>query len=466
MSSHLAKSLSTVESIWQATCTIIKEHINTVSFNTWFQPTKAISISDTHIEISVPNHFFSEWIEKHYSKLVQNAITQVLGENKKLKYIVGNVEAISNSPYNVSDWQQTPKTETTISYNKLEDSPYFSKTNERYTFENYIVGDGNSFAHAAAQAVATSPGTSNYNPLFIYGPTGLGKTHLIQAIGNYALQKEPSTRVFYASSETFTQHYVTSIQQKKISEFSAFYRSCDILLLDDVHFFQNKGRTQEELFHTFNDLQQNGKQIILTADRPINELEDLEDRLISRFKAGLITDIEPPDYETRLAILRKKCDDNSLSISGDILEYMAVNLKSNIRELEGALTKIMAKVTFTSAEPTLEVARNIISEIAKPDKSILTIDTIMDHVANVFNVSIDQIRAKTRKKDIVRARQAAMYLAKQLTDHSLVTIGLHFGGRDHSTVIHGIESVEQLIRTDAALRARLITMKKHLEYNK
>lgn len=248
------------------------------------------------------------------------------------------------------------------------DSPFYTRINERYTFENFVVGDGNNFAYAAARAVADSPGRTNYNPLIVYGGTGLGKTHLIQAIGNYALTKYPMTKVFYTSSETFTSHFINAIQQNRISEFSAYYRSCDILLLDDIHFFRNKGKTQEEFFHTFNDLHQNGKQIVLTSDRPINELMDLEERLISRFKWGLIVDVQPPDFETRLAILRKKCDESDLDIPGDVLEYLAANLVENVRELEGALTKIMAQVTFTAAEPTLELARQIVNEIAPPDK--------------------------------------------------------------------------------------------------
>ncbi|HID38748.1 MAG TPA: chromosomal replication initiator protein DnaA, partial [Calditrichaeota bacterium] len=225
-------------------------------------------------------------------------------------------------------------------------------------------------------------------------------------------------------------------------------------------------KTQEEFFHTFNDLHQNGKQIILTSDRPINELVALEERLISRFKWGLIVDVQPPDFETRLAILRKKCDESQLVIPGDILEYLAINLKDNVRELEGALTKIMAQVTFTAAEPTIDMARSIVAEIAKPDRSMLSIDSIMEYTAKVFNLPIDQLRAKTRKKDVVKARQVAMYLTKSLTHHSLVTIGLHFGGRDHSTVIHAIENVEKSLREEPAFKHQLEAMKKHLEYNR
>jgi chromosomal replication initiator protein len=453
-----------LEDTWQSILNVIRENINQRSFSTWFAPVKAKKIAEDFIEIIVPNRFFCEWIENHYSKLLQNAIAQILGDSKKVKFLVDDQKYNYNSPYSSTDWQ-SDLSNVPIVQNSAE-LPFSTRINERYLFDNFIVGDNNNFACAAAKAVGDAPGKTNYNPLIIYGRTGLGKTHLIQAIGNSALVKRPSTKVYYASSETFTSHFINSIQQNKVAEFSAFYRSCDILLLDDIQFFSNKGKTQEEFFHTFNDLHQNGKQIVLTSDRPINELVALEERLISRFKWGLIVDIQPPDFETRLAILRKKCDESELDIPADVLEYLAVNLVDNVRELEGALTKIMAQVTFTAAEPTIDLAREIVAEIAKPDKQMLNIDTIVEYCANIFDVSKDHIRAKSRKKNIVKARQVAMYLSKQLTTHSLVTIGLHFGGRDHSTVIHGIESVSQQVKEDGIFKKKIDSMLKHLEYNR
>ncbi len=465
METNVAEKLTTsAESVWQNVQQIIKENMNIRSYNTWFAPTRGIEISDQHILISVPNRFFCEWIDNHYNKLVQNALNQALGEPVHIRYQVGD-ESEPASPYQLKDWQKEEEKKEDIRQPAIQ-SPYYTRINERYVFENFIVGDSNNFAYAAARAVADSPGKTNYNPLIVYGGTGLGKTHLIQAIGNHAIQKNPRTKVYYASSETFTTHFINAIQQNKISEFSAFYRSCDILLLDDIQFFSNKGKTQESFFHAFNDLHQNGKQIVLTSDRPINELNDLEERLISRFKWGLIVDVQPPDFETRLAILRNKCDESELAIPGDVLEYLAVNLMDNVRELEGALTKILAQVTFTSAEPNLELARSIVSEISKPDSSILTIETIMNYTAKMFDLPEDLLRAKTRKKDVVRARQVAMYLAKQLTQHSLVTIGLHFGGRDHSTVIHAIENVEKNLKADPVFRQQIDSLKKHLDYNR
>ncbi|MHB2152767.1 chromosomal replication initiator protein DnaA [Calditrichota bacterium GD2] len=466
MKAGIAQKSNPAESVWKHIQQILREYINIRSYNTWFAPIEAIDMDDQHLVLGVPNRFFCEWIDNHYAKVLNNAIVQVLGEHRKIKYQIKN-DSLPESPYHPTDLQPTAPQLNKISFsNTVNNSPFYTRINERYTFDNFVVGDGNNFAYAAARAVADSPGRTNYNPLIVYGGTGLGKTHLIQAIGNYALSKYPMTKVYYTSSETFTSHFINAIQQNKISEFSAYYRSCDILLLDDIHFFRNKGKTQEEFFHTFNDLHQNGKQIVLTSDRPINELMDLEERLISRFKWGLIVDVQPPDFETRLAILRKKCDESDLDIPGDVLEYLAANLVENVRELEGALTKIMAQVTFTAAEPTLELARQIVNEIAPPDKKMLTIETIVEYTAKVFNLSSDHLRAKTRKKDVVRARQVAMYLAKQMTNHSLITIGLHFGGRDHSTVIHGINTIEELLRRDANLRNQIESMKKHLTYQK
>ncbi|HES59899.1 MAG: chromosomal replication initiator protein DnaA [Calditrichaceae bacterium] len=465
MSTNAAESILSSDSIWGSIKNIIKENINQRSYKTWFEPMQIISLTDDSLELSVPNRFFCEWIDNHYPNLMQNAIAQILGESKKIKYVVKNNDSES-SPYNSDDWSQHHRGEIKMPSSIEINSPYYTPINDRYLFESFIVGDSNNFAYAASRAVADSPGKTNYNPLIIYGGTGLGKTHLVQAIGNHVKLRKPSAKVFYASSETFTSHFITAIQQNKVSEFSAFYRSCDILLIDDIQFFSNKGKTQEEFFHTFNDLHQNGKQIILTSDRPVNELVTLEERMISRFKWGLVVDIQPPEFETRLAILRHKCEESDLSIPGEILEYLAANLTDNVRELEGALTKILAQVTFTAAEPTLELARTIVSEIARPDKSILTIERIMEYTSQIFSLPVDQLRAKTRKKDIVQARQAAMYLSKQLTSYSLVTIGLHFGGRDHTTVIHALECVDDRLKDDVAYRQKIESMKRHLGYNK
>jgi len=451
-----------LQTLWDGVLDVIQQNTTQQTYSTWFAPTKLISDDEKTLRVNVPNNFFAEWLESHYSKLISNAVLQFVGEHRRIRFIPRDSKP-ATSAYHPLDW----KSEPAISQKPLHtDALYSTRINERYTFENFIVGDSNNFAYAASRAVSESPGETKYNPLIIYGGTGLGKTHLIQAIGNYSARKKPGTRVFYASSETFTTHFINSIQENKASEFSAFYRSCDILLLDDIQFFAKKGKTQEEFFHTFNDLQQNKKQIVLTSDRPINELNGLEERLLSRFNSGLVVDVQPPDFETRLAILRNKCDESGLEIPGDVLEYLAVNLTANVRVLEGALTKIMAQVTFTSAEPTVDLARSIVTEITPPDKNNLSIDSIMTYVAKSFQLPIDQLRAKTRKREIVKARQVAMYLAKKLTNHSLITIGLHFGGRDHTTVIHALDNVAERLKEDPVFAQKIQGMEKHLEYNR
>jgi chromosomal replication initiator protein len=341
-----------------------------------------------------------------------------------------------------------------------------SNLNSNYTFDSFIIGDGNKFAQAAAWAVSESPGNTNYNPLIIYGGTGLGKTHLIQAIGNNVLRKSHNLRVYYTSSESFTSHFITSIQQNNVIEFSNFYRSCDLLMIDDIQFFSNKGKTQEEFFHTFNALHQNKKQIVLTSDRPINELSFLEERLISRFKWGLVADIQPPDLETRIAILQRKCEENNLQIQSEIIDYLAVNLTHNIRELEGALTRLMAQVLLTHTEPTLELAQKVVTEIGKPLSKGITIDQIIQLTSKAFDVPQENFMKKSRKKDIAFARQVAMYLSKEMSRFSTTNIGLHFGGRDHSTVIYAHKIISEQINIDAVLRNKIEEIKRMLQYSK
>ncbi len=360
MSNSLEATQASYEHIWNESLEIIKENINPRSFQTWFAPLKATSLTETFIVLRVPNKFFCEWLDNHYLKLLQNAVAQVAGHSLGIKYEVMADETYS-SPYTGNTFETEPVPATKQASPRIE-----TNLNAQYNFENFIVGDGTRFAHAAASAVADAPGKTNYNPLIIYGGTGLGKTHLVQAIGNKVRQKKPDLKVYYTSSESFTSHFISSIQQNKAIEFSSFYRSCDLLLIDDIQFFNNKGKTQEEFFHTFNELHQKEKQIVLTSDRPIAELGFLEERLVSRFQWGLIADIQPPDLETRMAILSKKCEENDLEIPNEIIEFLAVNLIHNVRELEGALTRLMAQVLLTQTEPTLELARSVVAEIGKP----------------------------------------------------------------------------------------------------
>ena len=456
MSNSLEAARTSHENMWNESLEIIRENINPRSYQTWFAPLKAVSVTDNSIILSVPNKFFCEWLDNHYLTLLKNAVAQVAGQSLAIRYEIMDQQPYS--PYTGETFEPeitspkpvTPRIETNL--------------NAHYNFENFIVGDGTRFAHAAASAVADSPGSTNYNPLIIYGGTGLGKTHLIQAIGNKVRNLRPELKVYYTSSESFTSHFISSIQQNKAIEFSTFYRSCDILIIDDIQFFNNKGKTQEEFFHTFNELHQKDKQIVLTSDRPIAELGFLEERLVSRFQWGLIADIQPPDLETRIAILRKKCEENELEMSNDIIEYLAVNLVHNVRELEGALTRLFAQVLLTQTEPTIDVARSVVAEIGKPKTKQLTIEQIIQMTAKHYNVPEERFMKKDRKKHVALARQVAMYLSVELTNHSTVNIGLHFGGRDHTTVIYAHRMINQKMGNDKTFKNKIQEIRKLLAY--
>jgi chromosomal replication initiator protein len=456
MSNSLEAARASHEHLWDESLEIIRENINPRSFQTWFAPLKAISVNEHSIILRVPNKFFCEWLDNHYLTLLKNAIAQGAGQSLAIKY-----EILDEQPYSPYAGE-TFKTQTVPpqpSTARIE-----TNLNTHYNFDNFIVGDGCRFAQAAASAVADSPGSTNYNPLIIYGGTGLGKTHLIQAIGNMVRQMRPELKVYYTSSESFTSHFIGSIQQNKAIEFSSFYRSCDLLLIDDIQFFNNKGKTQEEFFHTFNELHQKEKQIVLSSDRPIAELGFLEERLVSRFQWGLIAYIQPPDLETRIAILQKKCEENDLEIPNDIIEYLAVNLVHNVRELEGALTRLFAQVLLTQTEPTLEIARSVVGEIGKPKTKLLTIEQIIQMTAKYFNVPEERFMKKDRKKHVALARQVAMYFSVELTSHSTVNIGLHFGGRDHTTVIYAHRMIIGKMEEDKTFKKKISELKKRLEY--
>ncbi len=456
MLSSAENTANSPQDVWQKSLEIIRENINPRSFQTWFAPLKAIHLDDTGLILGVPNKFFCEWLDNHYLKILHNALAQASGQSLSVQYQVLDEKPFS--PY--SD----PAVKNHEKHTKPEPVRFESNLNSHYTFQNFVVGDGSRFAHAAASAVAEAPGSTNYNPLVIYGGTGLGKTHLIQAIGNRVRELRSDLKVYYTSSESFTSHFISSIQQNKAIEFSHFYRSCDVLLIDDIQFFNNKGKTQEEFFHTFNELHQKKKQIVLTSDRPVADLGFLEERLVSRFQWGLIADVQPPDLETRIAILQKKCEENQLEIPSEIIEYLAVNLTHNIRELEGALTRLLAQVLLTHTEPTLEIARMVVSEIGKPANKQITIEQIIQLTAKNFGVPEDRFMKKDRKKHVAIARQVAMYLSVELTHHSTVNIGLHFGGRDHATVIYAHRMVAEKMSGDTVFKNKIGELRKRLEY--
>ena len=346
----------------------------------------------------------------------------------------------------------------------LQETSVDPQLNDSYTFERFVEGDCNQLARGAAWAISQEPGSTRFNPFLVYGGVGLGKTHLIQAIGNYVEhQRTDSRTVLYVSSERFTTEFVRAIQNNRINEFSMFYRQIDLLIVDDVQFFSGKEKTQEEFFHIFNALQQNGKQIVLSADRAPREIDGVEERLLSRFQQGLAADVQPPELETRIAILRRKAEDDGIELPEKIIEFMAHNIKSNIRELEGALIRLMAHASLHQDDLDLSLAKDVLSDLVSERRSALTIEEIQRIVCEHLSVEEDSLRGKTRKRDVVRARQIAMYFCKQRTDHSLKTIGLHFGGRDHSTVIHSNKRVDEQMEVNPEFKKTVEDLRRKIE---
>ncbi len=449
-------------SVWKKCLTIIKENVTLMTYNTWFLPIRPISIEDNTLKVQLPNQFFWEWIDEHFSTIVKKTILDVLGPDGKLSYIIADDKDLKEE-----EIVQAAKAVDTITIKSVEvkKPAHEANLNPRYKFENFIKGEGNQLARAAAGAISDNPGGTSFNPFFVYGGVGLGKTHLIQSIGNSIVEKFPEKKVIYLSSDSFTVEFVEAIQSNRVNEFSSFYRSMDVLIIDDIQFLIGKEKTQDLFFHIFNTLHQSRKQIILSSDKPPKDLKGLDERLISRFQWGLSADIQPPELEMRIAILKNKAEDYGMMISTEILEYLANNITSNIRELEGSLIKLLASASLNSKEITLELAKRTVKEIATDRKINITIDDISKVVCTQLNIPENKIREKTRKKEIVLARQLAMYFAKELTKSSLKTIGLHFGGRDHSTVIHACNNVEQMHNSDISMRDLIDSIRNKLELN-
>lgn len=444
---------------WKLFLEIIKNNVPALSYNTWFLPLKPIEIKDNVLKIQVPNNYFIEWIDEHFNTLIKQATQHVLGENGKLVYVIYD-DFIPEPETEVLQEKANQTSESVISVNG---SKFDSHLNPRYKFENFIKGEGNQLARAAAIAIGENPGETSFNPFFIYGGVGLGKTHLIQAIGNAILQKSPEKKVIYLSTEHFTVEFVDSIQNDRINEFSNFYKSMDVLIIDDIQFLIGKEKTQDLFFHIFNTLHQSGKQIVLSSDKPPKDLKGLNERLISRFQWGLTADIQPPDFETRIAILNNKSHSYGINLSQEIIEYIASNITSNIRELEGCLIKILASSSLSSKEIDLPLAKKIVKEISTNREVTVSIDYITKVVCDYFKVEENKVREKNRRKEVVIARQLAMFLSKQMTKSSLKTIGLHFGGRDHSTVIHAYNTIEEMISNDISMKETIEAIKSKIE---
>ncbi|AEB77201.1 chromosomal replication initiator protein DnaA [Clostridium botulinum] len=433
-----------LEQLWSKTLNIIKGELTEVSFNTWIKSISPISIDENTIKLQVPNDFTRGILESRYKDLIINAIKLITSKKYNIEFSITSEEVLNNNHLN-----------TTLKSNNeniVINDEMTSILNPKYTFDSFVIGNSNRFAHAASLAVAESPAKA-YNPLFIYGGVGLGKTHLMHAIGHYILQNTPSAKVVYVSSEKFTNELINSIKDDKNEEFRNKYRNVDVLLIDDIQFIAGKERTQEEFFHTFNALYEADKQIILSSDRPPKEIPTLEDRLRSRFEWGLIADIQAPDFETRIAILKKKADVENLNIPNEVMVYIATKIKSNIRELEGALIRIVAYSSLTNREVSVDLAAEALKDIISSEQNKqVTIDLIQDIVCNYYNLKIQDLKSSRRTRNIAFPRQIAMYLSRKLTDMSLPKIGEEFGGRDHTTVIHAYEKISTILKKDESLR--------------
>ena len=460
-----------LEAIWNQCLADIRQTVNAQSYRTWFEPLSPAKLEESELTLQVPSQFFYEWLEEHYFKVLRAAIETHFGPAIGLKYAIADEEQIIPSPSTAETATLLPSAAPLPSSapallpkrSSFELLIREANLNPRYTFENFIKGESNQYARAAAQAVANNPGGTSFNPLVLYGGVGLGKTHLIQAIGNFALLHGKVQRILYVPSEKFTTDFIDAIQRDRVSEFSNRYRNVDILIVDDIQFLSGKEKTQDSFFHTFNELHQLGKQIVLSSDKPPKELKGLAERLISRFQWGLTADIQPPDLETRIAILQKKSEDDGVDLAQEVIEYIASNVKTNIRELEGCLISLLARASIENKPINVDLAREVVQTIVTDVRSPISIEFIQRAVATYYDIPDDLLKAKTRKQEVVIARQVAMYLAKELTSASLKTIGLHFGGRDHSTVIHAYQTVEDEMRIDDPFRNSMTQLRRKIE---
>ena len=454
----------TASDLWSRILDSAREGLPEQSFRTWLSGTHAVALSESELLVEAPSTFHVEWIEDKFAPLLEDAAHKVLGRPLHLGFKPGNAGSSAAPPairLDAAPAYDAPPVSSTQAASAP--APPSTPLNERYTFERYVVGNNNQLAAAACHAVADHPARM-YNPLFLYGGVGLGKTHLMHAIGHRMAETNPSRHVIYVTSEQFTNELVGAIQEGSTAEFRRRYRRADLLLVDDVHFLEGKERTQEEFFHTFNTLYDAQKQIVLTSDRPPKGILGLEERLISRFEWGLVADIKPPDYETRYAILRKKAEDDRLSLDDDVLSFIAYSCTASVRELEGAIIKLLAYSSLKNQEITVSLARTALSSILRQDAAParLTPEHIRDLVAKRWNVRPDALTSKRRTKDLTLPRQVAMYLIKQVLDTPLVQIGDVFGGRDHSTVIHSIRKVETDIQENASFRAQVEAIEEEL----
>lgn len=461
---------ASAEKIWNNCLIFIKDNIQQQAFKTWFEPIIPLKITENSLSIQVPSKFFYEWLEEHYVKILKVALTRELGDEARLIYIIkmentfGNkipfTESIPSSNQSGVNAQQVDAPLQAFS-SELK-NPFVipgirnlqieSQLNPNYNFENFLEGDSNRLARSAGLAVSNKPGGTSFNPLMIFGGVGLGKTHLAHAIGVEIKNKYPDKTVLYISAEKFTQQYIESVKKNTRNDFIHFYQVIDILIIDDVQFFSGKSGTQDVFFHIFNHLHQNGKQVIITSDKAPVDMQDIEQRLLSRFKWGLSAELQIPDLETRISILKNKLFRDGVSIGDNIIEYVAKNIKTNVRELEGAIISLIAQSSFNRVDIDLELAKDIVNKFVKNTKREVSIDYIQKVVSDYFQMDVATLQSKTRKRHIVQARQLAMYFAKKFTKASLASIGTQIGKRDHATVLHACKTVDNLSFTDKQFR--------------
>ena len=457
-------------SVWNDCLSFIKDNIQPQAYKTWFLPIKPVKLSENVLSIEVPSKFFYEWLEEHYVKILKTALQKELGNNARLVYSIrmentfGNKAAFTeNIPSNNREGIQPQEVDAPLNSETSElKNPFVipgiknlqieSQLNPSYNFDNFLEGDSNRLGRSAAQAVAAKPGGTSFNPLLIFGGVGLGKTHLAHAIGVEIKEKHQDKTVLYIAAEKFTQQYIEAVKKNTRNDFIHFYQLLDVLIIDDVQFLSGKTGTQDVFFHIFNHLHQNGKQVILTSDKAPVDMQDIEQRLLSRFKWGLSAELQLPNYETRISILKNKLYRDGVNINDDIVEYVAKNIKTNVRELEGAIISLIAQSSFNKAEITLELAKDVVMKFVKNTKREVSIDYIQKVVSDYFQMDIETLQSKTRRRHIVQARQLAMYFAKKFTKASLASIGNQIGKRDHATVLHACKTVDNLTFTDKQFR--------------
>ena len=471
---------NTAQSVWENCLNFIKDNIQPQAYKTWFEPIVAVKLDEHALSIQVPSKFFYEWLEEHYVKILKVSLTKELGVNAKLVYIIKMENTYGNKqPFT----EKIPSSNRSAVYSQRVDIPLQninpelknpfvipgirnvkieSQLNPTYTFDNFLEGDSNRLARNASIAVANKPGGTSFNPLLIFGGVGLGKTHLAHAIGVDIKDKYPEKTVLYISAEKFTQQYIESVKKNNRNDFIHFYQIIDVLIIDDVQFLSGKSGTQDVFFHIFNHLHQNGKQVILTSDKAPVDMQDIEQRLLSRFKWGLSAELQNPDFETRVSIVKNKLYRDGVEMPEEIIEYLAKHITSNVRELEGAIISLIAQSSFNKKEITLSLAKEIVEKFVKNTKREVSIDYIQKIVSDYFQMDVDTLQSKTRKRHIVQARQLAMFFAKKFTKASLASIGSQIGKRDHATVLHACKTVNNLSSTDKQFRKYVEDLTKKL----